>query len=74
MANTQTQYFVVQHDQGCSDEVDSWLTVKEAKARIREIEADIEAHPSWYRHLACPSWSIERREVTLPDFLGIVEI
>lgn len=67
-------YVVYQHDQGRKDEVDSWSTYREANERINEITTDIQHHPQWYQHLADPWWTIEKHEVTEPDFLGIVEI
>ena len=51
-------FIVEQHDQGRTDEVDSWNTKREALARIREIKADVAEHPQWYRHLADPCWTV----------------
>ena len=67
MNKQQTFFYVIQHDQGCTDEVDSWSTKSEARARIREIEADIEANPQWYRHLANPCYSIEKRTIPVEE-------
>ena len=54
-----TKVFIVeQHDQGRTEEVDSWNTKREALARIREIQVDMGKHPDWYRHLAAPCWSV----------------
>ena len=60
----QTEFFVIQHDQGTTDEVDSWSSKKEALARITEIKNDMARHPDFYYHLANPCWTIEKRLVT----------
>ena len=65
--HTQTEFFVIQHDQGASEDVDSWSTKREAMMRIVEIETDMEIHPSWYRHLANPCWTIEKRLVAYDE-------
>ena len=57
-ASMEKIFIVEQHDQGRTDEVDSWSTKQEALARIREIEADVAMHPDWYRHLADPCWTV----------------
>ena len=70
-----TKVFIVeQHDQGRTDEVDSWNTKREALARIREIEADIAMHPQWYRHLAAPCWSVREAVDRSEEIYQIVEI
>ena len=57
-ASMEKIFIVEQHDQGRTDEVDTWPSKREALARIREIEADYAEHPHWYRHLANPCWMV----------------
>ena len=72
-----TAYAVMQHDQGCKEEIDWFPSYREANALINEITQDQLLHPQWYRHLANPSYVIEK--VTIVEesedaFYGIVEI
>lgn len=72
-----TAYAVMQHDQGCTDELDWFPTYREAIALINEIERDQLMHPQWYRHLANPSYTVHKvtvAEESEDTFYGIVEI
>ena len=64
---TQRQWFVVLSDQGRTDDVDSFLTKKEAMTEVRYLEKDCEENPRFYYHLANPSWFVEPREVVMDE-------
>ena len=57
-ASMEKIFIVEEHDQGRTEEVDSWSSKREALARIKEIEVDMAQHPDWYRHLVDPCWSV----------------
>ena len=54
-------YVVIEHDQGCSEECDSFTSKAAARHWIEDRLQDQEFHPQWYRHLANPSYTIEKR-------------
>ena len=54
-----TTYVVVQHDQGCREELEEFTTRAAARHWIEDTKEDQRVHPQWYRHLADPYYSIE---------------
>ena len=58
-----TIWLVFEEDQGRREELESFETKAEARRWIQALVADQEAHPAFYRHLACPSYEIERSEI-----------
>ena len=54
-------------DQGRTDEVESFLTKREATAEVRSIEMDYEHNPRFYYHLGDPCWYVIKREVKLDE-------
>ena len=63
----ETFYVVYQHDQGRTDEMDSFTTRAAARHWIQDRNWDMSAHPQWYRHLANPSYSIEVRKTWVEE-------
>ena len=68
MAKTlETFYVVIEHDQGRSEEVQSFDSRGAAKNWIQVHREDMAHAPQWYRHLANPCYSIEVRKALVEE-------
>ena len=54
-------YVVLEHDQGRTEECETFDSRAAARHYIEDRLADQEVHPQWYRHLANPSYEISKR-------------
>jgi len=62
-----TFFVVIEHDQGRSEEVQTFDSRAAAKNWIQVHLEDMAHAPHWYRHLADPCYSIKARQTLVEE-------
>lgn len=63
----QTQFFVMLSDQGRTEEVDSFLTKREALGEAQWLAESYEKNQRYWYHLANPYWYVVERDVEVDE-------